>query len=149
MTDSNERVVDIVRSCGDAYRDLFLLNLQANMRLIILEDEDQVTEWVAKYVVKRIKQFNPGPDRPFVLGLPTGGTPLKMYKKLVEYYKAGKVSFKYVKTFNMDEYVNIARDHPESYHYYMFNNFFKVSSRSKVTFTVHSGLWDVVQPLLC
>lgn len=48
-----------------------------------------------------------------------------MYKKLIDYHKAGKVSFKYVKTFNMDEYVNLPRDHPESYHYYMWNNFFK------------------------
>lgn len=48
-----------------------------------------------------------------------------MYKKLIEYYKAGKISFKYVKTFNMDEYVDLPRDHPESYHFYMYNNFFK------------------------
>ena len=55
-----------------------------------------------------------------------GSTPLKMYAKLVEYYKAGKVSFKYVKTFNMDEYVGLERAHQESYHYFMFNNLFKV-----------------------
>lgn len=54
-----------------------------------------------------------------------GSTPYGMYQKLIEYYKAGKVSFKYVKTFNMDEYVNLPRDHSESYHYYMYNNFFK------------------------
>lgn len=54
-----------------------------------------------------------------------GGTPLGMYKKLIEYYQQGKISFKYVKTFNMDEYVDLPRDHPESYHYYMYNNFFK------------------------
>lgn len=48
-----------------------------------------------------------------------------MYTHLVEYCRAGKVSFKYVKTFNMDEYVGLPRDHPESYHHYMFNNFFK------------------------
>ncbi|CAB3360358.1 Hypothetical predicted protein [Cloeon dipterum] len=48
-----------------------------------------------------------------------------MYKKLIELFKDGKVSFKYVKTFNMDEYVGLPRDHPESYHYYMFENFFK------------------------
>lgn len=47
-----------------------------------------------------------------------------MYRKLIEYYKAGKVSFKYVKTFNMDEYVGLPRDHHESYHYFMYNNFF-------------------------
>ena len=55
----------------------------------------------------------------------TGSTPLGMYSKLIEYHRRGRVSFKYVKTFNMDEYVNLPRDHPESYHYFMWNNFFK------------------------
>ncbi|XP_059482998.1 glucosamine-6-phosphate isomerase isoform X1 [Neocloeon triangulifer] len=95
------------------------------MRLVILDTSDEVSEWAAKYVMKRINDFKPKADRFFVLGLPTGGTPLGMYKKLIEYYKAGKVSFKYVKTFNMDEYVGLPRDHPESYHFYMFENFFK------------------------
>lgn len=89
-----------------------------------MDNADKVSEWAAKYVAKRIKDFNPGPDRYFVLGLPTGGTPLGMYKYLIEYYKAGSISFKYVKTFNMDEYVGIPRDHVESYHYYMMKNFF-------------------------
>lgn len=75
------------------------------MRLVILETSDTVAEWSAKYVMKRINEYGGGPNKYFVLGLPTGGTPLGMYKKLIEYYKAGKVSFKYVKTFNMDEYV--------------------------------------------
>ncbi len=47
-----------------------------------------------------------------------------MYRKLIEFHRAGKLSFKYVKTFNMDEYVAIPRDHPESYHTYMYDNFF-------------------------
>lgn len=54
-----------------------------------------------------------------------GSTPLGMYKKLIEFYENGKLSFKYVKTFNMDEYVGIPLDHTESYHYYMYENFFK------------------------
>ncbi|XP_055299636.1 glucosamine-6-phosphate isomerase isoform X1 [Sitodiplosis mosellana] len=95
------------------------------MRLVILDSSDRVGEWAAKYVLKRIRDFNPGPDKYFVLGLPTGSTPLGMYRKLVEYHKNGKVSFKYVKTFNMDEYANLPRDHPESYHYFMWHNFFK------------------------
>jgi glucosamine-6-phosphate deaminase len=95
------------------------------MKLIIRDSADDVTEWAAKYVIKRIKAFNPGPGRVFVLGLPTGGTPLGMYQKLVQAHKAGKISFQYVKTFNMDEYCGIPRDHPESYHRYMFDNFFK------------------------
>ncbi|CAJ0940114.1 unnamed protein product [Ranitomeya imitator] len=60
----------------------------------------------------------------FFLLLP-GSTPLGCYKKLIEYHKRGDLSFKYVKTFNMDEYVGLPRDHPESYHSYMWNNFFK------------------------
>ncbi len=55
----------------------------------------------------------------------SGSTPLGMYKKLIEYHKEGQLSFKYVKTFNMDEYVDIPRDHPESYHSFMWTNFFK------------------------
>lgn len=50
------------------------MNSRDNMRLIIMENADKVSEWAAKYVVKRIKDFNPGPDRYFVLGLPTGKT---------------------------------------------------------------------------
>lgn len=47
-----------------------------------------------------------------------------MYKKLVEFCQSGQLSFKHVVTFNMDEYVGIPRDHPESYHTYMFKNLF-------------------------
>ncbi|XP_053958732.1 glucosamine-6-phosphate isomerase isoform X2 [Anastrepha ludens] len=95
------------------------------MRLVILDSADSVGVWAAKYVMKRIQDFKPGPNKYFVLGLPTGSTPLGMYKKLIEFHKAGKVSFEYVKTFNMDEYVGIPRDHPESYHYFMWHHFFK------------------------
>ncbi|RWS13223.1 glucosamine-6-phosphate isomerase 2-like isoform X2 [Dinothrombium tinctorium] len=95
------------------------------MKLIILDDYEKVSEWTAKYIVKRIRQFAPTADRMFNLGLPTGSTPLGTYRKLIEMHKEGKVSFKYVRTFNMDEYVGLPRQHPESYHSYMFNNFFK------------------------
>ncbi|CAL8087968.1 unnamed protein product [Calicophoron daubneyi] len=95
------------------------------MRLLILEDPEEVADWVAKYVKKRITDFAPSEDRYFTLGLPTGSTPLGMYKRLVDFYKEGTLSFRYVKTFNMDEYLGLPQEHPESYHYYMFHNFFK------------------------
>ncbi|KAM7042120.1 glucosamine-6-phosphate deaminase 1 [Acridotheres tristis] len=95
------------------------------MKLIILDNYSQASEWAAKYIRNRIVQFGPGPGRFFTLGLPTGSTPLGCYSKLVEYYRNGDLSFKYVKTFNMDEYVGLPRDHPESYHSFMWNNFFK------------------------
>ncbi|XP_071893753.1 glucosamine-6-phosphate deaminase 2 isoform X3 [Anas platyrhynchos] len=80
------------------------------MRLVILEDYDQASEWAAKYICNRIIQFKPSQGRYFTLGLPTGNTPLGCYKKLIEYHKNGDLSFKYVKTFNMDEYVGIGPD---------------------------------------
>uniref|UniRef100_A0A3P8WBI2 Glucosamine-6-phosphate isomerase n=1 Tax=Cynoglossus semilaevis TaxID=244447 RepID=A0A3P8WBI2_CYNSE len=95
------------------------------MKLIILNDYDQASEWAAKYIRNRILLFQPGPEKYFTLGLPTGSTPLGCYKKLIEYCKNGELSFKYVKTFNMDEYVGLPRDHPESFHSFMWNNFFK------------------------
>lgn len=94
------------------------------MRLIPLQDAKEVGLWSARYIADRINKFQPTAERPFVLGLPTGGTPLATYKRLIELYKAGEVSFKHVVTFNMDEYIGIPADHPESYRSFMFNNFF-------------------------
>ncbi|UJR25277.1 hypothetical protein I4U23_006629 [Adineta vaga] len=95
------------------------------MRLVIIKDYAEVAEWGARYIKKRINDFNPGPDRYFVLGLPTGSTPIGTYKKLVEFVKAKELSFKYVITFNMDEYVGLPRDHPESYHSFMWKLLFQ------------------------
>lgn len=94
------------------------------MRLIPLNNAAQVGKWAAAHIAKRINDFQPTAERPFVLGLPTGGTPLLTYQALIELYKAGDVSFKHVVTFNMDEYVGLPKDHPESYHSFMYNNFF-------------------------
>ena len=94
------------------------------MRLIPLSTAEQVGKWAARHIVNRINAFKPTTDRPFVLGLPTGSSPLGMYRKLIELNKAGKVSFRNVVTFNMDEYVGLPEEHPESYHSFMWNNFF-------------------------
>lgn len=94
------------------------------MRLIIQPDCTGISEWVANYMMTEIRNFEPTAARPYVLGLPTGSTPLGTYQKLIELHKAGKVSFKNVVTFNMDEYVGIPKDHPQSYHSFMWNNFF-------------------------
>ena len=94
------------------------------MRLIPLSTAQQVGKWSANYIVEKINAFAPSADRPFVLGLPTGGTPLATYKALIELHRAGKVSFQHVVTFNMDEYVGIPADHPQSYRTFMYENFF-------------------------
>ncbi len=109
------------------------------MRVIIQPNYELVSKWAASYVVKKIRDFNPTPDKPFVLGLPTGSSPLGTYKELVAMYKFGKVSFKNVVTFNMDEYVNLPEEHPESYHSFMWNNFFKHIDINKANVNILNG----------
>ncbi len=94
------------------------------MRVIIEPNYDLMSQWAANYVVARINAAKPTAEKPFVLGLPTGSSPIGMYRGLVKAYQEGRVSFKHVLTFNMDEYVGLPEDHPESYHSFMFTNLF-------------------------
>lgn len=94
------------------------------MRVIIEPDYDKLSQWAADYVVDRINKANPTAEKPFVLGLPTGSSPIGMYKALVKANQEGRVSFKHVLTFNMDEYVGLPESHPESYHSFMATNLF-------------------------
>ena len=94
------------------------------MRLIIENDYAELSQWAAEHVIKRINEFKPTASHPFVLGLPTGSSPEGMYAALVKACKEGRVSFKNVVTFNMDEYVSLPENHPESYHSFMARNLF-------------------------
>lgn len=94
------------------------------MRLIIQPDLANISDWVANYIVSKINEYKPTQENPFVIGLPTGSTPLGTYEKLIQLYNDGKISFKHVVTFNMDEYVGIPKEHPQSYHSFMWINFF-------------------------
>lgn len=92
------------------------------MRVIIQSNYELVAKWAAHYVMQRINE-HPA-DSPFVLGLPTGSTPLGMYRELIRLCSEGKVSFQNVITFNMDEYVGLPAADQRSYHYFMWENFF-------------------------
>lgn len=94
------------------------------MRLIIQPNYDSLSQWAANYVVSKINKANPTAEKPFVLGLPTGSSPMGMYKALIKHYQEKRVSFRHIITFNMDEYVGLPKDHPQSYHSFMWNNFF-------------------------
>ena len=94
------------------------------MRVIIEPNYEKLSQWAADYVVNKINAAKPTAEKPFVLGLPTGSSPIGMYKALVQAVKDGRVSFKNVVTFNMDEYVNLPEEHPESYHSFMAKNLF-------------------------
>ena len=87
--------------------------------------------WAAQHIADAIN--NHKEDRPFVLGLPTGSSPLGVYKRLIEMNKAGEVSFKNVITFNMDEYIGLKEDAPQG-----FGNFLRRAIFDKVPFrSVH------------
>ena len=109
------------------------------MRVIIESNYDKLSFWTAKYIINKINAFNPTEDKPFVLGLPTGGTPVGTYKELVKAYVEGEISFKNVVTFNMDEYVGLAEDHPESYHSFMWTNFFSHIDIQKKNINILDG----------
>lgn len=94
------------------------------MKVIIRDTKKEGSVWAAHHIVAAIKAKAEKTDKPFVLGLPTGSTPLDVYAELVRMYEAGEVSFKNVVTFNMDEYVGLPESHPESYHSFMQKNFF-------------------------
>lgn len=94
------------------------------MLLIIRDNQEAVGDWAAKYIAQRMNSHRPKGKGKFVLGLPTGSSPLPVYRRLIAMNKSGEVSFRQVVTFNMDEYVGIPANHPYSFHYFMNQNFF-------------------------
>jgi len=110
------------------------------MRVIIQKDSNGVGAWAAAYVAKRINKFKPTAKKPFVLGLPTGSSPLGMYRELIKLNKAGKVNFANVVTFNMDEYVGLPKDHPQSYYAFMWDNFFSHINIKKTNVNILNGM---------
>lgn len=94
------------------------------MRIVIQPDYAALSYWTARYIAQRINAFAPTEKLPFVIGLPTGSSPIGTYENLVALHRSGKLSFKNVVTFNMDEYVGIPRDHPESYYTFMWKHLF-------------------------
>ena len=94
------------------------------MRVIIQKNYETLSNWAAAYIVRRINEFKPTSDNPFVLGLPTGSSPIGTYKTLINMHKEGLVSFKNVITFNMDEYIGLDDSHPQSYHRFMNEQLF-------------------------
>ena len=113
------------------------------MRVII--PEGKIGDWAAYYVAKKILEFEPTEEKAFVLGLSTGSTPTDMYKRLIQFYKDGVLSFKNVITFNMDEYVGLGENDSQSYYTYMFENFFNHVDIKKENINILNGevkLWE-------
>lgn len=89
------------------------------MKIIVEKDYQAMSKRAALMVASQIRlKSNTN------LGLATGGTPIGMYDKLIDIHQNNEVDFSEVKSFNLDEYCGLKKDHENSYHYYMMNNFF-------------------------
>ncbi len=110
------------------------------MRVIILKNKEEIAKWSAYKIAKKILKFKPTSEKPLVLGLPTGSTPLGTYKELINLNKEGIISFENVVTFNMDEYVGLSPEHEQSYHYFMHENFFNHIDIKKENINILDGM---------
>ena len=108
------------------------------MRVVIQENYEKMCKWAANYIAAKINA-HPA-DRPFVLGLPTGSSPLGVYAELARMNKAGEVTFRNVVTFNMDEYLGLPREHDQSYWYFMWSNFFDHIDIPKENVNILNGM---------
>ncbi len=89
------------------------------MDIRIVDDYNELSKKAAEIVAEQVRKKNDS-----VLGLATGSTPEGMYACLVNMYSKNEIDFSTVVTFNLDEYIGLPPDHPQSYNYYMHNNFF-------------------------
>lgn len=89
------------------------------MQIVILDTPEQVAEYGA---ARFIDLLNKKPNA--VLGLATGSTPIQLYKTLIGYYRDGDVSFSQAQSFNLDEYLGLSGDHPQSYRHFMNEQLF-------------------------
>ena len=94
------------------------------MKVIIRDRAEDASLWVAHRIADAIKAKAAVTSKPFVLGLCTGSTPIRTYAELGRMVKAGELSFRNVISFNMDEYVGLPVEHPESYHSFMHRQLF-------------------------
>lgn len=108
--------------------------------MIIQPDAGQMAQWTANYIAAKINKAAPTAENPFKLGLPTGSSPLQTYQALIKLYETGAVSFEHVITFNMDEYIGLPEDHPQSYHTFMWNNLFRHIDIKKENVHILNGM---------
>ncbi len=109
------------------------------LRVIIAADYDEMSKDAAEIIAKQVK-IKPNS----VLGLATGGTPVGTYKELILMHKEG-LAFSNVVTYNLDEYVGLAADHPQSYHYFMFDNLFNHININPENVHVPNGLANDIE----
>src|SRR5438309_1694593 len=104
------------------------------MEVVIRQNYNEMSKLAAQMVAELL---NTKPNA--VLGMATGSTPLGLYQELVRMYKQGQLDFSRVMTFNLDEYVGLPGNHPQSYAYFMQENFFRHVNVPAQNINVPSG----------
>ncbi len=104
---------------------------------VIVGSEEKISELIAEEFIKQVNS-----KKNSVLGLATGTSPLKVYANLVKANKEGRVSFKDVATFNLDEYIGLEGTHNQSYRYFMNDNLFNHIDIDKNRTHVLKGVGD-------
>lgn len=89
------------------------------MNILTYATNEELNE-VGASIIASLVQTNPRA----VLGLATGSTPIGIYQELINQYKKGRVSFKQVTSYNLDEYIGLPEGHPESYRTFMNKQLF-------------------------
>jgi len=107
------------------------------VEVIVNETYEEMGKTAARVVAKTL---NAKPNA--VLGLATGSTPLSLYQELVRMHKDEGLDFSQVTTFNLDEYVGLKIDHPQSYHYFMNENLFQHINVPAANIHIPSGTTD-------
>lgn len=107
------------------------------MEIIVSATYEEMSKAAAKAVAELL---NSKPNA--VLGLATGSTPLGLYKELARMHKNDGLDFSQVTSFNLDEYVGLKKDHPQSYHYFMHENLFKHINIPAQNVYIPSGTTD-------
>lgn len=104
------------------------------MNIIITKGYQEMAREAARLIAKEmLKKPN------MILGLATGSTPEKVYAELIELYNNGIISFKDITSFNLDEYVGLAKTHDQSYYYYMMENLFNHIDMDKENINILDG----------
>lgn len=110
------------------------------MHLIVTKDANEIATLLSKIVVGLVKQK---PNA--VLGLATGSSPVATYQMLIADHQVNQTDWSNISTFNLDEYVGLAKDNPQSYHYFMEENLFKHLNIKKENTHIPNGLGDAKQ----
>ena len=113
------------------------------MEIIIKTDAQAASAAAARVVARLVREK---PDA--VLGLATGSTPLMLYRELVRLHREKQLDFSHVSTFNLDEYVGLKKEHPQSYHSFMWDKLFSRINIKPENVHIPNGMADDI-PAFC